>query len=183
MKSPRSAAALCLVIAAAAVWAGCSSSSDAGGATPADEQDATGACKVFFVKENRFLTGDELAKLGDPVAKKVLQGKGGCPTSLNEISAKLAKTDATKCVGGGGGGGNTGPFPPIQVDGGPTFSPPSATAGVSTRFVSDRSQVLLTPDSYRAVITRECDGTAITSSSSRCSGSARPIRRSPRTSR
>ncbi len=166
MKPLRSFLTLGLVVSAAASWAGCSSSTDTVG--PGDDQNVTagGTCKVFFVKENRFLTPDELSKLNDPVAKKVLQGGKSCPTSLNEISAKLAVTDAKNCQGGGGGGGNGGinPFPNIGKDGGGpppgALSAPAAdpTAGVSTRFVSDRSQVLGKADSYRAVITRECDG-------------------------
>ncbi len=194
MKGLRSLSVLGLVVTSVAAWAGCGSSS---ANAPGDEQDVTsgGTCKVFFVKENRFLTAGELSKLNDPVAKKVLQGGKTCPTSLNEISAKLAITDAKNCGQGSGGGGfDAGAFDggdvdldgggfdfddaitPPGFDSGPgnssgTSGPPGASTsspvggsptpknpGVNTRIVSDRSQVLDKADSYRAVITRQCDG-------------------------
>jgi hypothetical protein len=97
-----------------------------------DTDDSQGAlagteCEVLNVKENRPLTTDELRRLDDPVAKLVIAGKGACPATFSEIQAKLRVTDAKDC-----------------------------TASVSTRFVTERSQILGVPDSYRAVVAREC---------------------------
>ncbi len=152
MKAFRALATLSAVLVSASFWAGCSSS--AGDATTGDDQDATQACKVFFVKENRFLTADELKKLNDPIATKVLQGKG-CPTKLSEIVKKLDTTDTKNCVGGGAGsssGGSSGIVPPINKPG------TGVPNGVTSRFVSDASQELGKADTYRGVLTRQCDG-------------------------
>jgi hypothetical protein len=157
VKALRALMTLSAVVVAASIGGGCSSSTD--GAATGDEQDATQACKVFFVKENRFLTADELKKLGDPIAQKVLQGGKGCPTKLSEIVAKLNTTDTKNCIGGGGGsssGGNGGIVPPLpKPDAGAASGAPT---GLTTRFVSDASQELGKPDTYRGVLTRECDG-------------------------
>ncbi len=139
--------ALTLVVGSASLWAGCSAAEDTG----SDEEDVTGACKVFFVKEDRFLTAAELNKLADPVAKKILQGKG-CPTKLSDIITKLNTTDAKKCSQGADAP------PPVGVTGDAGAKPAGPPPGTVTRFVSERSQELGAADSYRAVLTRECDG-------------------------
>ena len=142
MKALRSVLALSAVVVTASFWGGCSSK--AGGDTTGDEQDATQACKVFFVKENRFLTADEVSKLNDPIAKKVLTGTG-CPTKLSEIVAKLNTTDAKNCVGGGsssgGNGGVVGPIGKPDAGGGA-----ASNNGMTSRFVSDASQEYSGPE-------------------------------------
>ena len=83
---------LSLVVAAA-----CSANEpDVGGATA----DVTAACEVVSAKDGHKLTAAEIAALGDPVAKLVLQGDG-CPKDLAEISQKLS---AEPCEGAPGTG-------------------------------------------------------------------------------
>jgi hypothetical protein len=68
-------------------------------------------------KDGHILTAKELTTLDDPIANFVLKG-AGCPVTLSEIQEKLAKID------------------PCGKD----------DRGVSTRLVSDRSQLLELPD-------------------------------------
>jgi hypothetical protein len=115
-------------LGAAAV--GCAGSDD-GGSTGDDANVTAGTCDVFSAHDNRKLTKDELAKLKDPVAQKLLTGEG-CPSNLDEITAKLAKTDSKGC---------------------------EKNEGIATRLVND--SVFLTgkpDDAYRGVMTRQCDG-------------------------
>ncbi len=121
-----------VVLSGAAGSAGCQQSD--GGQT-GDDQNVTSACTVFSEREHRMLTGAELAKLNDPVAKRILQGTG-CPTNYAEISQKLTKTDGA----------------------GDCDDPTRASTNVNTRFVSERAQELLVTDSYRAVVARACNG-------------------------
>lgn len=83
------------------------------------------------------LSSADILKNGDPVARLVLQGGDACPKTFAEIQAKLRKVD---------------------VDGCPDTAADKEPAGVKTRLVSERSQVLGAPDSYRAVVTRTCGG-------------------------
>jgi hypothetical protein len=98
-------------------------------ATSSDAMNLTsGTCTVVSVKDARPLTPDELQALRDPVANLILT-QGNCPLTLSEIQAKLNTTD-----------------------------PCSTARGLSTSFVSDRAQLLDHPDTYRAVLSRQCQG-------------------------
>src|SRR5262249_49285274 len=77
------------------------------------------------------MTADELRRLDDPIANFVLKG-GSCPLTVTKIAEKLNTAD--DCAGSA--------FP----------------AGQTTRFVSDRAQLLRAPDTYRAVVKRQCNG-------------------------
>jgi hypothetical protein len=92
-----------------------------------------GDCNVVSKLTGQTLSRDEINQLGDPIARLVLlQGGGfGCPDTFSGIQEKLRTTDAAKCVG----------------------------KGVTSRFVSDRAQLLKNIDpapKYRGVVTREC---------------------------
>jgi hypothetical protein len=77
------------------------------------------------------MTPDELRRLDDPIANFVLKG-GSCPLTVTQIAEKLNTSD--DCTAS--------PFP----------------QGETTRFVSDRAQLLRAPDTYRAVVKRQCNG-------------------------
>lgn len=147
----------CLALASAAGgWVGCGNSDAA--PTTGDEDDITSSkCKIFNVRENRPMTPAELKLLNDPVANFVLAGaKGVCPTSFEDTVGKLGQTDTKDCQSGGG---PKGPFGPRLPPPGAQFTLKADSAnGNSARFVSERSQVLGKPDSYRAVVTRQCNG-------------------------
>jgi hypothetical protein len=151
-----------LSTAATLAWTGCSSEGGDGSAA-GDEDDITSTkCKIVNVREGRAMTSTELRKLNDPVARFILGGaKGACPTSLQDSVGKLGATDKKDCVAGGGGG-PFGPLPPFIPKGGkdaPQFAIGEKTAeGNVTRLVSERSQALGKPDSYRAVLSRQCNG-------------------------
>ena len=100
-----------------------------------DQQLIAGACKVRNEKLKRDMTAKEILALKDPVALAVLQSTGGCPTTLDEIAAKLRKTDSVNCKD----------------------DPAQPPAGSSVHLVSERAQVLKKPDSYRAVVARSCN--------------------------
>jgi hypothetical protein len=136
--TPLSAIALAVsLVAAATSWVGCSSGGD--DVAAGDEQNVTSrapgagdpslppACQVVAIKDGHTMTPAELQKLDDPVANFLLKGQG-CPLTLDEIQAKLVKVD------------------PCTPD----------DDNLSSRFVSDRAQLLGRPDSYRAVIARQC---------------------------
>jgi hypothetical protein len=110
----------------AAVWSGCVSDADS---TQGGAQGvtATDACTVTAAKDGHMLTSSELAALKDPVANLILKGQG-CPMTFSDIQTTLAKTD---------------PCGPGED-------------GLSTRVVSDRSMLLGAPDTYRAVVERQC---------------------------
>jgi hypothetical protein len=104
--------------------------SDASDGSDTSGQDLTSTgCTVVSVKDGHTLSPAELAALNDPVANGILRGDN-CPLTFTDIQAKLAKTD---------------PCGPKED-------------GISTRFVTDRAQLLEKPDSYRAVVKRECNG-------------------------
>lgn len=111
-----------------AVAAACSSG---GEGVASDEANVTEGCEVLSAKDGHTLTQSELAALGDPVANLILQGQG-CPKNIEEINAKLVVTDTC------------GTAPPEP--------------GLATRFVSERTLLLDTPDEYRTVISRRCGG-------------------------
>jgi hypothetical protein len=157
-------------IALAAIFSACSKSS--GDETESGDNAITGtSCQILNVKAGRPMTTEELAKLDDPIAAFALAGEG-CPKSFSEVTAKLKKTDTVGCNGSGpspapsgsgsssssgGGGGGEGGAPPASSG---SAAPPSGpdTAGISTRFVSETSQVEGKGDSYRAVVARQCNG-------------------------
>jgi hypothetical protein len=134
----RSAVAALSFLLGTAAWAGCSSES---GRATTDADDVTSrppgagnpnappACKVVAMKDGHTLSAAEMRELDDPVSNFLLKGEG-CPTTLTGIHEKLAKVD-----------------PCAETD-----------RGLSTRFVSDRAQLLERPDDYRAVTNRACQG-------------------------
>lgn len=132
----RSIVVLGLSLAATAISAGCSSG-EADEQTAEVDEEIKAVCSVFSVKDGRNLTPAEIDKLQDPVMKRVLAGEGGCPKSFQEIQKKLRTTDAAGCA---------------------PDRPNDAPSGVFSRVVSERSQDLGKPDSYRAVVTRDCSG-------------------------
>jgi hypothetical protein len=133
---PFAVASFAFVVAASAA-VGCSGSSGDPAAESGDEQDLTAAkCRVFSARTGRTMTKTTLATLKDPVAQILLNSGDTCPASLQDVVAKLRKLDVNGCADTAG-------------------QPP---AGTKTRLISERSQVLGVPDSYRAVITRACDG-------------------------
>jgi hypothetical protein len=112
--------------------AGGSGCSSAGEEVTGDEQNVTaGTCKVTNVMTRQDLAPGDVAKLGDPLAKLVLSGRA-CPQTFTELQQELDRVDDCKKT----------PF------------------GLVTRLVSETSQVLGKPDSYRAVTSRGCNGRA-----------------------
>lgn len=123
-------------LAASTLAAGCGGSDDSS-ATTGDEEEARakGQCKI--VDEGQTgLSATKILANGDPVAQKILKGTGTCPKTFTEVVARLKTTDKTGCADGSDG----------------------TAGGMQVRLVSERSQVLGKPDSYRAVVTRQCDG-------------------------
>jgi hypothetical protein len=118
--------AIAALVAVTLAVGACSDGSTADGSS-AQDVTTTSACTVVAMKDNHTMTADELAKLDDPVANFILKGDG-CPLTFTDIQAKLLKTDP--CAQG--------------------------EPGLSTRLVTDRAQLLGKPDSYRAVVKREC---------------------------
>jgi hypothetical protein len=132
-------ALLSALVTTSAVWAGCGHSSDDGdsGDQAFSSGTAFSACTVISQKDGHTMTADELGKLGDPIANFVLKGQD-CPLTLTKIAAKLTKTDPCILQPTDGGFNN------------------NADIGQNSRFVTDRSQLLEQPDTYRAVIARAC---------------------------
>ena len=122
-----------LIVGCASVFAGCAQSPAA--ETGDDQNLIAGACKVSGEKLKRDLTAKEILALKDPVGALVIQSAGGCPTTLDEITTKLRSTDTVNCKD----------------------DPKAPPAGGAVRFVSERSQALKKPDSYRAVASRSCN--------------------------
>jgi hypothetical protein len=129
----KSALAVVMTIGAVNLYTACSA--ETAEAESGEDAITSTECKIINVKENRPMTAADLKKLNDPIAKFALAGKG-CPKTFSEAQNKMKVTDKAKCQGGG------------EKD----------QAGITTRFVSERSQIRKTPDSYRAVVTRECGG-------------------------
>jgi hypothetical protein len=98
-----------------------------------DTPAATTACDAKFVDLSGRSTKVKPGSLNDPIARTVFKTGDTCPLSFPEVIAKMRETDKKGCEAGAG-------------------------AGMKTRLVSERSQVLGKPDSYRAVTSRECDG-------------------------
>src|SRR5262245_59724017 len=73
----------------------------------ADSHLTAGACQVFSAAHKRVHTGEELAALRDPIAQKLLLGEG-CPTNLDEITAKFERTDNKDCRSGSSFPGSSG---------------------------------------------------------------------------
>lgn len=124
------------VVSSAAIVA-CSSEDDApASAETGDEDDLKNgkACSVIDVS-GQGITPATILKNNDPVAQLIFKGPGTCPKSFAEVQARLRKTDIGNCA---------------------DTKPEEGPAGVQTRLVSERSQVLGAADSYRAVVTRTC---------------------------
>jgi hypothetical protein len=116
------------VVLGAAFLAACVTGDD----PSTSDADVTTECEVVSAKDGHTLSAGELASLGDPIAKLVLSGSG-CPKTFAEVEEKLAVTDPCR-----------------------TEAP--ADPGIGTRFVSERSTLLETPDEYRTVTSRQCLG-------------------------
>ncbi len=71
-------------------------------------------------------------RLNDPFAKLALHSGDSCPTSFQDMMAKLRTTDAEGCT--------------------------DDRAGINTRLVSETAQAAGSPTNYRAVTTRACGG-------------------------
>lgn len=71
-------------------------------------------------------------RLNDPLAQLAFRTGSDCPTNLNDLMAKLRKTDNVGCAG--------------ERD------------GLTTRMISETAQASGTPTNYRAVTTRTCNG-------------------------
>jgi hypothetical protein len=91
------------------------------------------ACDDAFVDLSGRATRVEPGSLDDAIARTIFKSGDDCPLSFPEVVAKMRATDRAGCEAGGG-------------------------AGMKTRLVSERSQILGRPDSYRAVTSRECGG-------------------------
>ena len=74
------------VVLGTALWAGCSGGGD--DASDGNDQAATAGCKVTNEQTGKAMTADDLSKLGDPIAKRVLLG--GCPQKLDGIIDSLS---------------------------------------------------------------------------------------------
>lgn len=121
---------VCIALATLAVGVGCGVGAEVeeGG----DEQNlTTGACDVVNAITKKKLSPEELAQHKDPIAQKILLGDG-CPENLDEISAKLERTDTANC---------------------------SSDDGLTTRLVNDTAFLTGKADgAYRGVVTKDCDG-------------------------
>lgn len=110
---------------------GIGGSAGSAGGTPSGE-----TCAVVD-ESGQGLNQAAILANSDPVAKLILQGAGACPKTFQEAQNRLRQTDTGNCTDTGAD---------------------QAPAGVQTRLVSERSQVLNQADSYRAVVTRTCNG-------------------------
>jgi hypothetical protein len=106
---------------------GCSSEGDGDGTDADNITAATHPCKVKREKTQKTMTDAEVDALGDPVADALLRHGDDCPKNYAEVAAKLTKFDSKLCRG-----------------------------GFSSRFVSERSQQLGSPDIGRLIISRDC---------------------------
>lgn len=115
---------------------GCGGSKDESTAQTDDEEEARakGACTISDAGGGS-LTSTTILKNADPVAALVLKGTGTCPKTFQEVVARLRVTDKNGCA-----------------------DDPASPAGMQVRLISERSQVRGVGDSYRAVVTRQCDG-------------------------
>lgn len=101
-------------------------------AVTGDEANITeSVCKLKDARTGKQITKAALAELNDPIAQKIF-ASGSCPTTFQETIAKLRETDAKSCK--------------------------KERDGLKTRLVAERSQLIGEPDSYRAVVSRTCDG-------------------------
>jgi len=137
-----------VAIFAASIWAGCSTGPEDG--TTGDDQDITGSeCEITVMASGKKMSKAQLDELDDPVARFVLAGKA-CPTTFEEITRKMAKTDVEgDCAPG------FVPPPPCSDDD-ESCEGPGREPVTSTQLVSETSQVLGKPDAYRAVFQRRC---------------------------
>ncbi len=69
-------------------------------------------------------------RVNDPVAKMLWQGQDGCPSSFQDIMAKLREVDGEGCE--------------------------EERSGIKTRVVTETAQLADMPTSYRLVTTRQC---------------------------
>ena len=146
-RSGRNIVLLSTALALAAIFSACSKSDE--GAESGNDAITGTKCQIVNVKAGRPMTTEELSKLDDPIAAFALAG-ADCPRSFAEITAKLKKTDTAGCGGGStSGGGDSGAGSSGgSGEGGPSVVPPPPRAnvtGISTRFVSETSQVWLSP--------------------------------------
>ena len=93
--------------------------------TPCD-----GVMLDFSGRNNSKVAG----RLNDPVAQLAFRNGDSCPTTYQDIMAKLRENDTEGC------------------------DPGSDGAGLVTRLISETAQALGMPTSYRAVVTRACNG-------------------------
>jgi hypothetical protein len=132
-------AAVVVLAFGAAGWAGCSSANED---ASADDSAITATnCRIFNNQTSKEMTPDELGKLNDPIANKILAG-GTCPGSYTQALAKLKTTDNTDCKDPNGG---------------------KQDQGLGSFFVSETaefaaSDTAASKDGFRTVVTKTCEG-------------------------
>lgn len=99
--------------------------------TGEEENLTESVCKLKDARTGKPISKAALAELNDPIAQKVF-ASGSCPKTFEELAQKLRETDTKSCK--------------------------KERDGVKTRLVAERSQLIGEPDSYRAVVSRACDG-------------------------
>jgi hypothetical protein len=100
-----------------------------------DSQVPTSPCDGLLVDHSGAGNQKVAGRLNDPFALLALRTGDSCPTTFQEMMAKLRETDAIGCEG-------------------------DDRAGIETRVVSETAQAMGRPTSYRAVTTRACGGRA-----------------------
>jgi len=99
-----------------------------------DSEVPPSPCDGIMVDDSGRGNKKVAGRLNDPVAKLVFRAGDNCPTSFQDVMAKLRETDKEGC--------------------------PNESDGIQTRVVSETAQASGTPTSYRAVVTRTCGGRA-----------------------
>ena len=125
---------LCLALAAPGC-AGDSSSPGGAGGKADDPGSGTGPCAGLLEDDSgQHLDGATIEGLSDPIASLIFRGAAAsCPLTFHDLSDALRAADSKGCEDGG-------------------------RAGLKAHVVSERSQATFSPDSYRVVVTRTCDG-------------------------
>lgn len=99
---------------------------------PDDEVEDT-PCDGIMVDMSGRNNGKVAGRLNDPVAQLAFRNGDNCPTTYQDIIAKLRANDTEGC------------------------DPNTEGAGMVTRLISETAQAMGMPTSYRAVVTRACN--------------------------
>jgi hypothetical protein len=132
---------LTVFVAAASVWAGCASSTDDGASADGAAITST-SCRIFNNQTGKAITADELTRLDDPIAKKLLAGSDACPGSYTEALTRLKANDNQDCKDPNGA---------------------AQSQGLGSFFVSEEAEFAASDDDaakngFRTVITKTCEG-------------------------